>query len=141
MTAVAGSSNKVGEKKTQIVGLRPLERSAQLRAAVLPNVFSLTRGDNFFFQNRKIRARDWNDTHRTHEQHRSAAVAVLIAVMGTRGCTISATLAESEEQLPKSFSSAGASHTELELLLWMVSRCDATVGASIDAIGDASGGT
>ena len=63
-------------------------------------------------QNRKIRARDWNDTHRTHEQHRSAAVAVLIAVMGTRGCTISATLAESEEQLQKSFSSAGASHEE-----------------------------
>ena len=45
MTAVAGSSNKVGGKKTQIVGLRPLERSAQLRAAVLPNVCSLTRGD------------------------------------------------------------------------------------------------
>ena len=78
------------------------------------------------FQNRKIRARDWNDTHRTHEQHRSATVAVLIAVMGTRGCTISATLAESEEQLQKSFSSAGASHAELELLLWMVSRRDAT---------------
>ena len=93
----------------------------------------------FFFQNRKIRARDWNDTHRTHEQHRSAAVAVLIAVMGTRGCTISATLAESEEQLQKSFSSAGASHAELELLLWMVSRRDAT--GYIDAIGDASGGT
>ena len=90
-------------------------------------------------QNRKIRARDWNDTHRTHEQHRSAAVAVLIAVMGTRGCTISATLAESEEQLQKSFSSAGASHAELVLLLWMVSRRDAT--GCIDAIGDASGGT
>ena len=45
MTAVAGSSNKVGGKKTQIVGLRPLERSAQLRAEVLPNVCSLTRGD------------------------------------------------------------------------------------------------
>ena len=67
MTAVAGSSNKVGEKKTQIVGLRPLERSAQLRAAVLPNVCSLTRGDKKKIQNRKIRARDWNDTHRTHE--------------------------------------------------------------------------
>ena len=34
VTAVAGSSNKVGGKKTQIVGLRPLERSVQLRAAV-----------------------------------------------------------------------------------------------------------
>jgi hypothetical protein len=31
VTAVAGSSNKVGEKITQIVGLRPLERSVQLR--------------------------------------------------------------------------------------------------------------
>ena len=75
-----------------------------------------------------------------NDQHRSAAVAVLIAVMGTRGCTISATLAESEEQLQKSFSSVGASHAaELELLLWMVSRRDAT--GYIDAIGDASGGT
>ena len=142
MTAVAGSSNKVGEKKTQIVGLRPLhvERSAQFRAAVLPNVFiqSHSRRQKKI-QNRKIRARDWNDTHRTHEQHRSAAVAVLIAVMGTRGCTISATLAESEEQLQKSFSSAGASHAELELLLWMVSRRDAT--GCIDAISNASGGT
>ena len=106
MTAVAGSSNKVGGKKTLIVVLRPLERSMQLHAAVLQSVCSRTRGDNFFFQNRKIRARDWIDTHRTHEQHRSTAVAVLIAVMGTRGCTISATLAESEEQLQKSFSSA-----------------------------------
>ena len=36
--------------------------------------------------------------------------------MGMRGCIISAMLAESEEQLQKSFSSAGASHTEFELL-------------------------
>ena len=43
---------------------------------------------------------------------------------------------ESEEQLQKSFSSAGASHTELELLLWMVSRRDAT--GCIDAIGEVS---
>ena len=125
MTAVAGSSNKVGGKKTLIVVLRPLERSVQLRAAVLRNAVAHSSATKKF-QNRKIRARDWNDTHRTHEQHRSAAVAVLIAVMGTRGCTISATLAESEEQLQKSFSSAGASHAELELLLWMVSRRDAT---------------
>ena len=48
MTAVAGSSNKVGEKKTQIVVLRSLESSVQLRAAVPPNVCSLARGDNFF---------------------------------------------------------------------------------------------
>ena len=45
MTAVAGSSNKVGGKKTLIVVLRPLERSVQLRAAIVQSVFSLTRGD------------------------------------------------------------------------------------------------
>ena len=56
--------------------------------------------------------------------------------MGTRGCIISATLAESEEQLQKSFSSAGASHAEFELLLWMVSRRDAT--GCIDAIAEVS---
>ena len=138
MTAVAGSSNKVGGKTTLIVVLRPLERSVQLRAAIVHSG-AVALAATKKFQNRKIRARDWNDTHRTHEQHRSAAVAVLIAVMGTRGCTISATLAESEEQLQKSFSSAGASHAELELLLWMVSRRDAT--GCIDAIGDAFGGT
>ena len=125
MTAVAGSSNKVGGKKTLIVVLRPLQLSAQLRVQ-LPKTYAVALAATKFFQNCKIRARGWNDTHRTHEQHRSAAVAVLIAVMGTRGCTISATLAESEEQLQKSFSSAGASHAELELLLWMVSRRDAT---------------
>ena len=135
MTAVAGSSNKVGGKKTQIVGLRPLERSVQLRAAVLRNAVAHSAATKKN-QNRKIRARDWNDTHRTHEQHRSAAVAVLIAVMGTRGCTISATLAESEEQLQKSFSSAGASHEEFELLRWNVSRRDAT--GCIDAVGEVS---
>ena len=118
MTAVAGSSNKVGGKKTLIVVLRPLQRSVQLRAQ-LPKTYAVALAATKKIQNRKIRARDWNDTHRTHEQHRSAAVAVLIAVMGTRGCTISATLAESEEQLQKSFSSAGASHAELELLLWL----------------------
>ena len=56
--------------------------------------------------------------------------------MDTRGCIISATLAESEEQLQKNFSSAGASHAEFELLLWMVSRRDAT--GCIDAIGEVS---
>ena len=111
MTAVAGSSNKVGGKKTLIVVLRPLQLSAQLRAQ-LPKTYAVALAATKKIQNRKIRARDWNDTHRTHEQHRSATVAVLIAVMGTRGCTISATLAESEEQLQKSFSSAGASHAE-----------------------------
>ena len=35
VTAVAGSSNKVGGKTTLIVVLRPLERSAQLRAAIV----------------------------------------------------------------------------------------------------------
>ena len=67
MTAVAGSSNKVGGYTTQIVVLRPLERSAQLRAGIVQSVCSRTRGDNFFFQNCKNRARDSNDTHRTHE--------------------------------------------------------------------------
>jgi hypothetical protein len=66
VTAVAGSSNKVVGGKTQIVVLRPLERSVQLRAAILQSVRSLARGDKFVFQNRKIRARDWNDTHRTY---------------------------------------------------------------------------
>jgi hypothetical protein len=67
VTAVAGSSNKVGGEKTQIVVLRPLERSVQLRAAISQSVCSRTRGDKKKIQNRKIRARDWNDTHRTHE--------------------------------------------------------------------------
>ena len=88
MTAVAGSSNKVGGKKTLIVVLRPLERSVQLRAAIVHSG-AVALAATKKIQNRKIRARDWNDTHRTHEQHRSAAVAVLIAVMGTRGCSTS----------------------------------------------------
>jgi hypothetical protein len=54
----------------------------------------------------------------------------------TRGGIISATLTESEEQLQKSFSSAGASHAEFELLLCMVSRHDAT--GCIDAFGNVS---
>ena len=37
MTAVAGLSNKVGGKKTQKWTIRPLERSAQLRAAISQN--------------------------------------------------------------------------------------------------------
>ena len=67
VTAVAGSSDKVGGKKTQIVVLRPLQRSVQLRAAVLQTRSSRARGDKKKFQNCKNRARDSNDTHRTHE--------------------------------------------------------------------------
>ena len=40
MTAVADSSNKVGGKKTLIVVLRPLARSAQLRAQ-LPKTYAV----------------------------------------------------------------------------------------------------
>ena len=40
MTAVAGSSNKVGGKKTLIVVLRPLQLSAQLRAQ-LPKTYAV----------------------------------------------------------------------------------------------------
>ena len=54
MTAVASSSNKVGGKKTQIVGLRPLERSMQLHAAVSQNVRSRTRGDKKKFRIARI---------------------------------------------------------------------------------------
>jgi hypothetical protein len=54
VTAVAGSSNKVGGEKTQIVVLRPLERSAQLRAAIAQNVRSRTRGDKKKFRIERI---------------------------------------------------------------------------------------
>ena len=48
MTAVAGSSNKVGGKKTLIVVLRPLARSAQLRAQ-LPKTYAVALAATFFF--------------------------------------------------------------------------------------------
>ena len=54
MTAVAGSSNKVGGEKTQIVVLRPLERSTQLHAAISQSVCSRTRGDKKKFRIARI---------------------------------------------------------------------------------------
>ena len=48
MTAVAGSSNKVGGPETQIVTVRPLERSVQFRAVPCSDFLqrsSLARGD------------------------------------------------------------------------------------------------